>query len=41
VEPAFGWLFVAGVVAALAMVILSATRPMVKVPADLQVHRTR
>jgi hypothetical protein len=41
VEPAFGWLFVLGVIAALAMVILAAGRPIVKVPGDLQVHQIR
>jgi len=40
VEPAFGWLFVAGVIAALAVVILAAGRPIVKVTGDFQIHQT-
>jgi hypothetical protein len=39
VEPAFGWLFVALVMAALSVVILSATRPIVKVTAELPVQQ--
>ena len=41
VEPVFGWLFVAFVVLALIVVILSATRPIVKVSAELPAQQTR
>jgi len=41
VESVFGWLFVAFVAVALAVVILSATRPIVKVTAELPAQQTR
>ena len=41
VEPAFGWLFVALVAAAVCAVILSATRPIVKVSGEFPVQQTR
>jgi hypothetical protein len=40
VEPLLGWLFVAGVVAALGLVLLAATRPMERT-AQFPVHESR